>query len=227
MASLDFDLIFRVITAPNSAFSQIRDNEEKYFGQSVGLLIIASILGGFVVLPFVMMPLDEAYFEFEEAQEFDDSFPLEGNAIGLSIGSSLLTGVLSAVLYYFIGKKLDGNTNWKKVFAVVFHTNAIVIPVTVVIAILLFFMWNSFTSIDPSLILDPNLEDENFPPLLSSFIGYVILLAVFGVGFAIWILIVIIKAIKVVHGFGTGKAFGLILLVGIITSFVSIPFSIG
>ena len=224
---MDFDLIFRVITAPNSAFSQIRDNEEKYFGQSVGLLIIASILGGFVVLPFVMMPLDEAYFEFEEAQEFDDSFPLEGNAIGLSIGSSLLTGVLSAVLYYFIGKKLDGNTNWKKVFAVVFHTNAIVIPVTVVIAILLFFMWNSFTSIDPSLILDPNLEDENFPPLLSSFIGYVILLAVFGVGFAIWILIVIIKAIKVVHGFGTGKAFGLILLVGIITSFVSIPFSIG
>ncbi|MDX1441242.1 MAG: YIP1 family protein [Nitrosopumilaceae archaeon] len=216
-----------MITAPNSAFSQIRDNEEKYFGQSVGLLIIASILGGFVVLPFVMMPLDEAYFEFEEAQEFDDSFPLEGNAIGLSIGSSLLTGVLSAVLYYFIGKKLDGNTNWKKVFAVVFHTNAIVIPVTVVIAILLFFMWNSFTSIDPSLILDPNLEDENFPPLLSSFIGYVILLAVFGVGFAIWILIVIIKAIKVVHGFGTGKAFGLILLVGIITSFVSIPFSIG
>ena len=224
---MDFDLIFRVITSPNSAFSQTRDNEEKYFGQSIGLLIIASILGGFVVLPFVMMPLDEAYFDFEEAQEFDNSFPLEENAVGLSIGSSLLTGVLSAILYYFIGKKLDGNTNWKKVFAVVFHTNAIVIPVTVVIAILLFFMWNSFTSIDPSLILDPNLEDENFPPLLSSFIGYVILLAVFGVGFAIWILIVIIKAIKVVHGFGTGKAFGLILLVGIITSFVSIPFSIG
>jgi hypothetical protein len=48
-----------------------------------------------------------------------------------------------------------------------------------------------------------------------------------GIGFAIWGLIITIKAIKTVHGFGTGKAFGLIILVGIITSFVSIPFNFG
>jgi hypothetical protein len=60
---------------------------------------------------------------------------------------------------------------------------------------------------------------------LGPFIGYVILLAILGIGFAIWILIVTIKAIKTVHGFGTGKAFGLIILVAIITSVFSVPFS--
>lgn len=227
MSSFDFGLILKVITSPNSAFARIRDNEEQYFIQSIGLLIVASILGGVAVLPFVMMPLDDAYFEFTEEAEFDETFPLEENAVGFAIGSTLLTGVVSAILYYFIGKKLDGNTNWKKVFTVVFHTNAVVIPITIVMALLLFLMWDSFTSIDPSLLLDSNLDEEDVFPLLSSFIGHVALLTIMGIGFAIWALIVAIKAIKTVHGFGTGKAFGLILLVGILTSFVSIPFSFG
>jgi hypothetical protein len=227
LSSFDFNLILRVIISPNSAFSQVRDNEEKYFAQSIALLIISSILGGFVVLPFVMMPLDDAYFEFEGTDDIDNTFPLEDSAVGLSIGSSILSGFVSAILYYFIGKKLDGNTNWKKVFSVVFHVHAVMIPITIIMAILLFLMWNSFTSIDPSILLDPTISEEDVFSLLGSFIGYVILLAILGMGFAIWGLIITIKAIKTVHGFGTGKAFGLIILVGIITSFVSIPFNFG
>lgn len=225
MSSFDFSLILRVIVSPNSAFSEIRDNEEKYFAQSIALLIISSVLGGLVVLPFAMMPLDDAYFEFEGAEDIENTFPLDDSAIGLSVGSSILTGFVSALLYYFIGKNLDGNTNWKKVFSVIFHVHAVVIPVTIIIAILIFLMWGSFTSVDSSILLDANIGDEEVFSLLGSFIGYVILLAILGIGFAIWILIVTIKAIKTVHGFGTGKAFGLIILVAIITSFVSIPFS--
>lgn len=223
--SFDLDLILRVIISPNSAFLQIRDNEEKYFAQSVALLIISSILGGLVVLPFAMMPLDDAYFEFEGSEDIENTFPLADSAIGLSIGSSILSGFVSALLYYFIGKNLDGNANWKRVFSVIFHIHAIVIPVTVILAILVFLMWGSFTSVEPSFLLDPNVEDEEVFSLLGPFIGYIILLAILGIGFAIWILIVTIKAIKTVHGFGTGKSFGLIILVAIITSFVSIPFS--
>lgn len=223
--SFDPSLILRVIVSPNSAFLQIRDNEGKYFAQSVALLIISSVLGGLVVLPFAMMPLDDAYFEFEGAEDIENTFPLDDSAIGLSVGSSILSGFVSALLYYFIGKNLDGNANWKKVFSVIFHVHAVVIPVTIIIAILVFLMWGSFTSVDSSILLDPNIDDEDVFSLLGSFIGYVILLAILGIGFAIWILIVTIKAIKTVHGFGTGKAFGLIILVAIITSFVSIPFS--
>ena len=223
--SFDPGLILRVITSPNSAFMQIRDNEEKYFAQSIALLIVSSVIGGFAVLPFVMIPLDDAYFEFEGSEEIENTLPLDDTSVGLSIGSSILSGVVSAILYYFIGNKIGGNTNWKKVFSVIFHINAIVIPITIVISILLFLMWSSFTSIEPSVILDPNIEDEKVFSLLGSFIGYVILLAFLGIGFAIWGLIVTIKAVKVVHGFDTGKAFGLIILVAIITSVISIPFS--
>ncbi len=227
MSFFDFNLILQVITSPNSAFSQVRDNEEKYFVQSIALLIISSILGGFAVLPFVMMPLDDAYFEFEGTQSIDSTFPLKDSAVWLSIGSSILIGFVSAILYYFIGKKLDGNTNWKKVFSVVFHIHAVVIPITIIVTILLFLMWGSFTSIDSSILLDPNIGGEDVFSLLGSFIGYVILLVILGIGFTIWGLIVTIKAIKTVHGFGTGKAFGLVILVGIITSAVNIPFSFG
>lgn len=220
-------MILQVIARPNSAFAHIRDNENRYFFQGIALLVISSILSGLAVLPFVMMPLDDAYFEFDEAQEFDNTFPMTDNTVGISIGSSILTGIVSAILYYFIGKKLDGNKNWKKVFTVYFHTNAVVIPITIIMAIILFLMWDSFTSIEPSILLNPNLNEEDVFPLLSSFIGYVSLLAVLGVGFVIWGLIITIKAIKTIHGFGTGKAFGLILLVGILTSFVSIPFGFG
>ena len=225
MAFFNLSLILRVITSPNSAFSQIRDNEEKYFVQSIVLLIISSLIGGLTVLPFVMMPLDDAYFEFGGTENIDNTFPLEDSAVVFSIGSSILSGFFSAILYYFIGKKLDGNTNWKKVFSVIFHIHAIMIPITIIMTILLFLMWGSFTSIEPSILLDPNIDEENVFSLLGSFIGYVILLAVLGIGFAIWGLIVTIKAVKTVHGFGTGKAFGLIILVGIITLLVSIPFS--
>lgn len=227
MSFFDFNLILRVIISPNSAFSQVRDNEEKYFAQSIALLVISSILGGLAVLPFVMMPLDDAYFEFEGTEDINNTFPLEDSSVGLSVVSSILSGFVSAILYYFIGKKLDGNTNWKKVFSVIFHVHALVIPITIIMAILLFLMWSSFTSIEPSILLDPNIDEEDVFSLLGSFIGYVLLLAILGIGFAIWGFIVSIKAVKTVHGFSTGKAFGLIILVVIITSLVSIPFSLG
>ena len=227
LSAIDLGLILQVITKPNTAFEKVRDNNSQYLAQGFALLVISSILSGLAILPFVMMPLDEAYLEFDEAKEFDNTSPIGDYAVALSIGSSLLTGMVSAFLYYFIGKKLDGNNDWKKVFAVVFHTNAVVIPITIIMALVLFFMWDSFTSIESSIILDPDLGDEDVFSILGPFIGYVSLLAILGICFVIWGLIITIKAIKVVHGFGTGKAFGLILLVGIITSFVSIPFGFG
>ena len=86
-------------------------------------------------------------------------------------------------------------------------------------------MWNTLTSIEPSVLLAPGISEDDALSLLGSFIGWAILVAVLGIGFAIWIFILTIKAIKVVHGFGTGKAFGLVILVAIIVSLISIPFS--
>jgi hypothetical protein len=124
-----------VITSPNLAFAQIRDNEEKYFAQSIALLIVSSILGALAILPLVIIPLDDAYFEFEGTDDIETGFPLEESAVALSFVSTVLSGFVSATLYYFIGKKLDGNVIWKKVFSVVFHVHAVVIPITIIISL--------------------------------------------------------------------------------------------
>lgn len=223
MSSFDLGLILRVITSPNSAFSQIRDNHEKYFVQSIGLLIFSSVLGILIVLPFVTMPLDDAYFESIDNTENMNSLPSGETDVIWSVGLSILNGFISAVLFYFIGKKLGGDANWKKVFSVIFHTNVVAIPMIIVISILIFFMWDSLTLIEPTYIFEPDVNNEEIWSTLVPLLGYVALLAIVGIGFFVWLIVILVKAVKIVHGFETGKAFGLVVLVMIITTIVAIP----
>ena len=226
MSSFDLGLILRVITSPNSAFSQIRDNPEKYFAQSIGLLIFSSVLGILIVLPFVMMPLDDAYFEdIDNTVNIKNDLPSGGIDVMWYVGLSILNGFISAVLFYFIGEKMGGDSNWKKVFSVIFHTNAVAIPMIIILSILIFFMWDSLTSIEPTYLLAPDVNDEKIWSTLVPFLGYVALVAIVGIGFSVWLIIIIVKAVKIVHGFETGKAFGLVVLVIIITTIVTIPLS--
>ncbi len=223
MSSFDLGLILRVITSPNSAFSQIRDNHEKYFVQSIGLLIFSSVLGILIVLPFVTMPLDDAYFENIDNTGNMNSIPSGETDVIWSVGLSILNGFISAVLFYFIGKKLGGDANWKKVFSVIFHTNAVAIPMIIVLSILIFFMWDSLTLIEPTYIFEPDVNNEEIWSTLVPLLGYVALLAIVGIGFFVWLIVILVKAVKIVHGFETGKAFGLVVLVMIITTIVAIP----
>lgn len=223
MSSFDLGLILRVITSPNSAFSQIRDNHEKYFVQSIGLLIFSSVLGILIVLPFVTMPLDDAYFESIDNTGNMNSLPSGETDVIWSVGLSILNGFISAVLFYFIGKKLGGDANWKKVFSVIFHTNVVAIPMIIVISILIFFMWDSLTLIEPTYIFEPDVNNEEIWSTLVPLLGYVALLAIVGIGFFVWLIVILVKAVKIVHGFETGKAFGLVVLVMIITTIVAIP----
>lgn len=223
MSSFDLGLILRVITSPNSAFSQIRDNHEKYFVQSIGLLIFSSVLGILIVLPFVTMPLDDAYFESIDNTGNMNSLPSGETDVIWSVGLSILNGFISAVLFYFIGKKLGGDANWKKVFSVIFHTNVVAIPMIIVLSILIFFMWDSLTLIEPTYIFEPDVNNEEIWSTLVPLLGYVALLAIVGIGFFVWLIVILVKAVKIVHGFKTGKAFGLVVLVMIITTIVAIP----
>jgi len=225
LSSFDLGLILRVITSPNSAFSQIRDNHEKYFVQSIGLLIFSSVLGILIVLPFVTMPLDDAYFENIDNTGNMNSIPSGETDVIWSVGLSILNGFISAVLFYFIGKKLGGDANWKKVFSVIFHTNVVAIPMIIILSILIFFMWDSLTLIEPTYIFEPDVNDEEIWSTLVPLLGYVALLAIVGIGFFVWLIVILVKAVKIVHGFETGKAFGLVVLVMIITTIVAIPLS--
>lgn len=185
--SFDSNVILRVITAPNAAFAQIRDNEERYFVQSIGLLILVSVLSILVVLPFIMIPLDDAYFEGIDNMT---DLPTDSSDLVLAAGSGILNSFISFVLFYFIGKKLGGNTHWKKVFSVIFHTYVPAIPMLIAISILVFLMWDSMAAIDPSYLmnLDEDVDEEEFLSILGPMLGYVGLIAIVAIVFIVWIL---------------------------------------
>jgi hypothetical protein len=221
--SFDPNVALRVITAPNSAFAQIRDNEEKFFASSIGIFLVASIIGLFVMLPFVMIPLDDVYYETFEENDIDIDIPVDWSDAILFVGISIMTGIISNVLFYFIGKKLGGNTSWKKVFSVMFYAYVPIIPMMLVLSVLVFLMWGYLTAIDPSYLMTPDANEEEIFSLIGPVLGYVGLMAVIAIGFVVWIFIVSIKGLKIVSGFSTAKAFGLIILVMIISSIVTIP----
>ena len=80
----------------------------------------------------------------------------------------------SFLLYYYIllGKKIGGNTNWKKVFSVFFHANVPTIPMSVVLSILMFLMMDSFASIDPSSIMESDIDEEQVLSMMGPVLAY-------------------------------------------------------
>ena len=223
--TFDPNVILRVITAPNSAFAQVRDNEEKYFASSIGIFLVASIIGLLVMAPFVMMPLDDAYYEIFEENNIDVDVPTGGADVAFFVAVSIVTGIIGNVLFYFIGKKLGGNTNWKKVFSVMFYAYVPVIPMMIIMSGLVFLMWGSLVAIDPSYLMASEANEEEIFSLIMPVLGYVGLLMLVGIAFFVWIFVVSIKGLKVLNGFSTAKAFGLVILVMIIVSFITTPLS--
>ena len=176
-----------------------------------------------MIAPFVMMPLDNAYYETFDENDIDVGIPTDWADAILFVGISIASGILSNVLFYFIGKKLGGNTSWKKVFSVLFYTYVPVIPMMTALSVLAFLMWGSLTGIDPSHLMASDADDEEIFSLISPILGYASLMIIVAIGFVIWIFVVSVKAVKTVNGFGTAKAFGLIILVMIISSIITAP----
>jgi len=220
LPSFDPNIILRIITAPNSAFAQIRDNEAKYFGQSIGIFALSSVLGVLILLPFTLVPFDDTYFEGIDGV----TIPSDNLDPVLFVVSSMLGILISTTLLYFIGKKIGGNTNWKKVFSVFFHANVPAIPMSVILSILVFLMMDSVASIDPLSMMGSGIDEEQALSMMGPILTYVGLIAVVAISFVVWIFIVSVKAVKTVNGFGTAKAFGLIVLVMIISSIITAPF---
>ena len=223
MSYLDSNAILGVITSPNATFAKIRDNDENYFASSVAIFLVASIVGLLVMVPFVMMPLDVAYYEVFEENQIDVDIPVGWSDAIMFVGVNIVIGIISNVLFYFIGKTLGGNENWRKVFSVLFYADVPTIPMMLVFSVLVYLMWGSLTGIDPSYLMAPGSDEEEIFSLIAPVLSYVGLMILVTIIFAVWIFIVTIKAVKTVNGFNTAKSFGLIILVMIITSIITVP----
>ena len=216
------DVALRVITAPNSAFAQIRDNDGVYFVWSVCIFALSS---------FLMYAIFS--IRYPNVITLEDMF--------LGTGFSLLDGTAVTALIYLIGRLFGGNGNWRKVFSVFFYTYVVVVPILVVVMAL-----TSLGGSPPALASmsggSPMLVPLSMAPLdgvgqpdfagsgpwpgvmldrsTSLIIALVVLTAL-----TVWLVVVSVKAIKTVNGFGTAKTFGLLVLANVTYSAAFLPFS--
>ena len=114
-----------------------------------------------------------------------------------SFGLTIMGIVASAGTLYIIGKALGGNRNWQKVFTVIFYTEVVGIPLAAASVLL--------------SLLPLSLQGAAFGTIIAVLI---------------WAIILSVKAIKVLNGFGTAKAFGILVLSGLIQLAWLIPISL-
>ena len=87
-------------------------------------------------------------------------------------------------------------------------------------------MWGSLAEINPTHFMSDDMDEEQIFTVFAPLTLYGALVGIFAIAFLVWIIVISVKAIKVVNGFETGKAFGLLILVMIIASIVSMVFNV-
>ena len=117
-----------------------------------------------------------------------------------SFGQAILQIVIIAGTFYLIGRAFGGNKNWRKVCTVIFYTAIILVPTSALVSLL--------SSLPPSLL-----------PAFSS-VGLHVMM---GIPVFVWVVIIHVKTIKVLNGFGTAKAFGILILSGMAQMIWIIP----
>ena len=200
------NMALRVMASPNSAFAQIRDSDGGYFVWSAGIFAFACVLWSIT------------------------SIPSDNNGLtALWAVNALVGGVISTAVIYLVGKQLGGSGSWKAVFSVVFYAHAYMVPMAAAVAALVFLT----TGLTPLGFLDGlGLTDvgisETGPnaSVMLDLLGFLAVLIVVIVAFLVWGMVLWIKAVKTVNGFGTAKAFGLIILGGVASLVVTLPLSV-
>lgn len=74
--------------------------------------------------------------------------------------------------------------------------------------------------------MSTDVDEEQALSVMGPMLVYAILVGVFAIAFMVWIIVISVKAIKIVNGFETGKAFGILILVMIIASTASVVFNV-
>lgn len=106
-------------------------------------------------------------------------------------GLTILGMATTASIIYLVGRALGGNKNWRAVFTAIFYTGIIWVPVSAL-----------------GSLLSPLLSD-------ATSVGLQAMAAIMMAAALAWMVIILVKAIKVLNGFGTAKAFGIMILSGI------------
>ena len=187
------------IIRPNVCFAHVSENTKYYFTSSV---IIFFIAGASAILSSL---LNMSYWN-NNGQNYLDFSVI---SLLLSIIHNMLRNFVLIVVIFFVGKKLGGNSSFKKTFSVLSYClipaiiGALVIPVTLTFASHMLFTGNGGDYMGGgTLDLDPDLS----PSYALDFAFSAIISNGFAIAFGAWMLILFLKATKIVHGFNIKKS---------------------
>ena len=106
------------------------------------------------------------------------------------------------------------------VFSAIFYANVLVFLFA--LFVVLTFLAGG-VSAWPFLV-DADSRGSGSFDVMSNLPGYLAVLTAGSIAFAVWLVVVLVKAIKTVNGFGTAKAFGLAVLASPVSYVAAIPF---
>ena len=187
------------IIKPNTCFANVSENTKYYVTTSVVIFLIA---GASTILSTV---LNTSYWNHDGQSYLDFSVM----SLLLSVIHNVLRNFVLIVAIFFVGRKLGGDATFKKTFSVLSYclipviVGALVIPIALTFASSMLFIGGGGSYMGGgTLDLDPDLS----PSYALDFASSVIISNGLSIAFGAWMLILFLKATKIVHGFNIKKS---------------------
>ena len=210
MKTRTISAVIDVLIRPNTCFANISENSRYYYTSAVIVFVLAAVSAFF-------SSILNTWFWSHDGENFLN-FSLM--PLLLSTSHTLLQNLVLIVAIFWIGKKLGGATNFKKVFSAISYClipasiGAILIPVGMILVTQLFFGGTEVRR--GSIDLDPDL----LPSYALDFASSTIISYGFLIPFAAWILVLFLKATRIVNDFDFKKSIITVVL-GIVIMYLS------
>ena len=182
-------LIFDIIVKPNSCLEEISQNSSLNYKPAVAIFVIAGLI---VVFPNLV-----------EINRWEDSeqnlVAMKSISLIMRISTAILQNFVIIYAMYWIGKKLGGNTNYRRAFTVLSFCLVPSIVGTIGMGTATSFTTNYLymQQTDNSLGLDVELS----PSYVLDFFSYAIISNIFAIVFGVWTLLLFAKAVRILNSF--------------------------
>ena len=200
--------IVGVIARPTATFRAISSDPDRYVASSAAIFAAMCLVYALPITS-VWSGQDSGIFN-----GFDNAV----HAYATSLIYVVLSNFLIIAIVFWVGSRYGGNRKFKNVFPVLSYC---LIPVTLGGVVTL-----AGTQLFADLVFSyDGMLGTNSPSFALGFGGGVISLIrdSFGVLFLAWAFVLFVKATRISHGFGTGKAAGVLVLAAV-TTYVLLTF---
>lgn len=211
MQSRSINAVIDSIIRPSTCFANISENPRYYFRPSVIIFVIAAVSA------FLSTVLNVWYWNYNGQSNLDFSvLPLFLSSI-----ITLFQNIVLIAGIFWIGKKLGGNTNFRKIFSAISYClvpvtiAALLIPVGITLATDSLATGTGVTG-GGSINIDPTLS----PSYALDFMSSAMISYGFLIPFVFWMFILFVKAIMITNNFNFKKSI-LTVLCGVAIVYLS------